>query len=105
MSITQNRRMTAAFGLIIALGLIGIVVLIAGLNSDDESSVAAKNVETASQQDSLEEVRLSHVPAHAGVSGPVEQGDAGFGPIAFPSLWREAGVSGPVEQGDAGFQQ
>ena len=42
-------------------------------------------------------------PRLRGVSGPVEQGDTGFGALAYPYLWREAGVSGPVEQGDTGF--
>lgn len=54
--------------------------------------------DNATQIDTVDRPLLS-----SGVSGPIEQGDAGFGALAYPFLWRDAGVSGPVEQGDAGF--
>ena len=91
MNTNQVGKTVGVAALVVGLCLIAIFAVVAGTSSDNEVSVAASNVTT------------SDMRHDAGVSGPVEQGDTGFGALAFPSLWRDAGVSGPVEQGDTGF--
>ncbi len=92
MSINRIRRFVMGFGLIVALALAGLAVFVSALQSQSEPGNAGSPV-------------ISRIPRSSmGVSGPIEQGDAGFGSVALVSLLpRSMGVSGPVEQGDAGF--
>jgi hypothetical protein len=82
---------------ILVLVIIALVVVFAAVTSIDTTADSSGDTAPANR------TGVSNLPQGMGVSGPVEQGDAGFGAASISILYREAGVSGPVEIGDAGF--
>lgn len=84
--------------LIAAVGLALVVTLALPFALDQAKG-------TEDKADTATIVDMSLPKSHTGVSGPIEQGDAGFAKFFDQPLpTSRTGVSGPIEQGDAGFQ-
>ena len=103
----MKKTLYLAFGVLVGLAIALVVlpsIIVAQPRGLDSNTSHSDGISGPVEQGDAGFYRAPYVPVgETGMSGPIEQGDTGFWRSPYVPVGK-TGTSGPVEQGDAGFE-